>query len=235
VTFVALDDPRLVRGYEAQFAKRRAAIADGARAIGWKVGFGAPVVMEQLKLAAPLVGFLIDPRLVRSGAPVSLAGWTKPAAEPELAVHIGRDFPRSANENMARDAIAGVSPAIELADVDAAPENFEQTLAGNIFHRHVVLGNTRRSGASLEGLTAHVLRNKREVAVTSKLEDNTGSIVGIVQHVAKVLAHFGETLRAGDIIIAGSIVPPFFLDEGDGEFAMKLVPVGEASVRFSWR
>jgi 2-keto-4-pentenoate hydratase len=190
--------------------------------------------MERLKLAAPLVGFLTDTREVRSGASVSLAGWAKPAVEPELAVHIGRDLPRSTNQDMARAAIAGVSPAIELADVDAPPDDFEQTLTGNIFHRYVVIGDARRPGASLEGLTAYVCRNKREVAVTSELEENTGAIVAIVQHVAKVLGHFGETLRAGDVIIAGSIVPPFFLHEGDSEFVMKLTPLGEVSVRFSW-
>lgn len=228
-----LDDPRIARGYAAQFTRRRAFIAAGARPIGWKVGFGAPAVMKRLGLSAPLLGFLTERGLVRSGAAIPLVGWTRPAAEPEIAVHIGRDVHGTPDEDAARKAIAALSPAIELADLDAPPDDVEGALAGNIFHRHVVIGPTeRRAGANLAGLTARIIRNGSEVAVTAELEANTGSIVAIVQHVAGVLAHFEEHLRAGDFIIAGSIVPPFFLEERDTEFAIDLQPVGAVSVRF---
>src|SRR6266571_3485476 len=83
----AWDDPRIVRGMQAQLGRRRERLDAGEKAIGWKVGFGAPAALERFKIAAPLVGFLTDRAAVASGATVALKGWAKPVAEPEIAVH----------------------------------------------------------------------------------------------------------------------------------------------------
>ena len=54
-----------------------------------------------------------------------------------------------------------------------------------------------------------------EVAQASDLEANTGDLVDLARHVADVLAAFGERLRAGEIIICGSVVPPLFTEPHD--------------------
>jgi 2-keto-4-pentenoate hydratase len=232
-----LADPRIRRGTEAQLARRRERIAAGDRAIGWKVGFGAPQAMQRLGLTAPLVGHLMESGRVAAGGTVSLAGWTKPVAEPELAVHMGRDLAGDADEAAVRAAISAIGPAIELADLDPPPEDVATILSGNIFQRHVVLGpaDASRAGGRLDGLTACVTRNGAEIAATAELEGNTGEIVAIVRHVAAFLAGFGERLRAGEFVIAGSIVPPVFLDATDEEFALCLAPLGGVEVRFARR
>jgi 2-keto-4-pentenoate hydratase len=229
------EDSRVDKGLRAQLKRRRELIASGARAIGWKVGFGAPAMLERLKLDAPLTGFLLESGLVTSGGTVSLAGWVKPVAEPEIAVHLGRDLAADANEADVRASIAAIGPAIELADLDPPPDDIEVALAGNIYQRHVVLGpaDKTRAGAKLGGLTARVRRNGKGVAETTELEANTGRLVFIVGHVANVLAHFGEGLKAGELIICGSVVPPFFIEAGDTEIAYDLDPIGRVSVRFS--
>jgi 2-keto-4-pentenoate hydratase len=81
----AWDDPRVARGMKAQLADRRARIAAGETSLGWKVGFGAQAAMENLKISAPLVGFLMKRGLVPVGT--SLKGWVKPEVEPEIAIH----------------------------------------------------------------------------------------------------------------------------------------------------
>ncbi len=53
------------------------------------MAFGAPQALEQLGLGAPLVGFLTSRAFVEPGAVYSIAGWTKPALEAEIAVHMG--------------------------------------------------------------------------------------------------------------------------------------------------
>jgi hypothetical protein len=69
VTFALcdLDNPLIKKGLTAQFAKRRARVAAGEKSLGWKVGLGAPAVLQRLGLAAPLVGFLMQRALVLSG------------------------------------------------------------------------------------------------------------------------------------------------------------------------
>ena len=232
---VALDDPRMTRGMQDELALRRKMLGEGARAIGWKVGFGAPAALERLKISAPLVGFLTDRGLVASGGAVSTAGWVKPAAEPEFAVYIGRDLAGDASEDEARAAISALGPAIELADLNPPPEAIEKILGGNIFHKHVIVGepDKSRAGAKLDGLVTRVVRNGVETARTAELEANTGKLVQIVRHVAKVLALAGERLRAGEFIIAGSITPPLFLDANDRELVHEVEGLGKVSVRFT--
>jgi 2-keto-4-pentenoate hydratase len=231
----AWDDPRIQRGMTEQLAKRRQRLAAGEAPLGWKVGFGAAPIMEKLAITAPLVGYLMRPGLIPSGGTASLAGWAKPVAEPEIAVHIGRDLPGGGDHAAAAAAVAALAPAIELADADLPFEDPEAILKGNIFQRHVILGDadTSRAGASTAGLTARIFRRQAEVAVTSDPEAATGRIVDTVRHVADVLAAFGEKLSAGDVIIAGSIVPPIFVEADETEVAYALEPVGAVSVRFA--
>ncbi|MEN3379437.1 MAG: hypothetical protein V7604_4792 [Hyphomicrobiales bacterium] len=231
----AWDDPRIARGMEKQLATRRARIAAGEKPIGWKVGLGAPPAMERLRIKAPLIGFMMEKSLLENGATVSLAGWTKPVAEPEVAVHMGKDLPGGADRATAIAAIAGIGPAIELADLNPPPDDVEVTLAGNIFHRHVILGrsDTARAGAKLAGISGHVFRRGALAARQGNVEQLIGEMIGIVVHVAGTLDAYGETLRAGDVIITGSIVPPLFIEPDETEFSYALEPVGGLSVRFT--
>jgi len=227
-------DPRIARGMQMQLSRRRECLARGEQPLGWKVGFGAPAAMAKLGITAPLIGFLTDRALVASGATLSLASWKKPLAEPEIAVHMGSDLPADAGRDAARRAIKGIGPAIELADLDHPPDDVEQILAGNIYQRNVILGpcDTSRAGCVLDGLTGRILRNGTEAARTSDPQANTGDLIDIVRHVADVLAAFGEQLRAGQIIITGSIVAPLWVEAGE-EVDFQLDPLGGVSIRFA--
>ena len=219
----------------ALLAERNRRIAAGEAPIGWKVGFGAKTAMEKLDIAAPLVGFLTSAGQVQAGEAVPLAGWSQPVAEPELAVHIGKDLSGDADEATVAAAIAALAPAIELANLDPAPDDIATILRGNIYHRHVIVGpaDRSRSGGSVTGLRTRVIRNGEEVAVQSALEANTGRIVAIVRHVADLLQRSGERLRAGEFIIAGSVTPPLFLDAEDRELIHEVAGLGSVSVRLT--
>jgi 2-keto-4-pentenoate hydratase len=231
------EDPRVERGMRAQLELRRKRLDGGDQALGWKVGFAAPAMQEQLKISGPLVGFLTRNARVQSGGNVSFAGWAKPVAEPEIAVHIGRDVPAGADHAAASAAIAGISPAIELVDLYTPPADPERILADNIYQRHVVLGGAgpARAGSASDGLTCRIMRRGAEAARTTNPQANTGEWVGIVRHVADVLAAFGEKLRAGEIIITGSVVPPLMGEPDEDRIAFEVDPIGAVSVRFQSR
>jgi 2-keto-4-pentenoate hydratase len=228
------DDPRIVRGMTAQLALRKQRFDAGDRSLGWKVGFGAPALLERFKISGPLVGFLTQNARIEPGGTVSLAGWVKPVAEPEVAVHMGRDLPGGADNATAAAAIAGISPAIELVDVHEPPGEVERILSHNIYQRHVVLGgpSPARASSTADGLTCRILRRGAETARTTDPQANTGTWIDIVRHVADVLSAFGERLRAGEIIITGSVVPPLMLEPDEQDLAFALDPVGTVSVRF---
>lgn len=223
----------VTKGMQRQLQARAALLASGAKALGWKVGFGAPAALEMLGIDAPLVGFLVDGGLIGASETVSLAGWTKPVAEPEIAIYMGSDLAGGAGLDAAAAAIAGLGPAIELADMDIPPKDTETILAGNIYHRRVALGpmDASRAGARLDGLSGRVFRHGGEFAFTEELEANTGKLIEIAAHVANSLAACGEALRAGEVIIPGSVTPPIFLDADDAEVRFELEPGGSVSVK----
>ena len=217
-----------------QLAHRELVLAQGRRHLGWKVGFGSPAAMKRFGTRAPLVGFMTDASLLDSGAVCSLAGWTRAMLEPEIAVHIGRDVAAGADAEQVSGAISGLGAAIELADLDAAVEGVEAILAGDIFHRHVILGppDPGRAGGSVEGIDARVTRDGEEVASTSDLQANTGKLLDVLASVAATLAGLGEALSAGDVVIMGSVVPPIEVHAGES-VRVAMVPIGILEVRFA--
>jgi 2-keto-4-pentenoate hydratase len=231
----AWDDPRIARGMQKQLADRAARIAAGEKPIGWKVGLGAKPAMERLGITMPAVGYMMEKSVVPDGGTVSVAGWKQPVAEPEIAVYMATDLASGAGRDATIAAIGAIGPAIELADLAAPPTDVEVVLAGNIFHRSVILGppDKARAGARLDGLAGLIFRRGTQAARQEDLQQNIGNIVDIVAHVAGTLAANGEKLRAGDVIITGSIVPPPMIEPDETEFAYQLAPMGRLSVRFS--
>lgn len=227
------EDPRVVAGMKAQLALRRSRLQSGEKSLGWKIAFAGADAMGRLGIQAPLVGFLTDRALVGSGSTVSIAGWTKAVVEPEVAVHMGRDLEGDADQETARLAIAAVGPAIELADLTFPAEEVEAILANDIYQRHVVLGDKEpaRGGGNFDGMVGIVQRDGVPFAETQSPEGAPGDLIDKVRHVAKVLAAFGERLRAGEIIITGSIIPPIEVTERV-RIDYELKPIGRCSVTF---
>ncbi len=225
------NDARVLRGMEEQLKLRRDRLNAGERPIGWKVGFGSQAALNRLKLNAPLIGFLTDKTVLHSGATVSISGWTKPVAEPEIAVRMGRDLPEASEHELTRTAIASLGPAIELADVNFPPYDVEAILVGNIYNRHVILGSAdaTRGGCKIDGLIGRISRNGQDMPPVTDLQALTGDIIDIVSHLASLLSAFGERLRAGDIIIAGSIVPPLWVESKEN-IRYTLEPIDTISI-----
>ncbi len=200
-----------MNGRERQLALRAERLARGERPLGWKVGFGSPAALARLGLERPLIGFLTDAGLLADGAHCSLAGWVNPMLEAEIAAYLDAD-----------GVIAGLAAAIELADLQPSLDDVEEILAGNVFHRHVVLGPVDHGRHTAEGVTCRVLRNGAEVAATDDPEALTGTLAEVVRAVRETV---GEELRPGDIVITGAVVPPLPVAAGDS-IIVELPPLG---------
>jgi len=224
-------DPRVLRGMEKMLTARQKRLDAGEKPIGWKVGFGAPASLKNLGINMPLVGFLTEDVLIRSDSTLSLASWTKPAAEPEVAVYLKGDLPGVTDRETAQAAVGALGPAIELADVHFPPQDIEAILAGNIYNRHVILGKSdiSHAGCNLDGMVGRVSRNGQVISTVTDLQALTGNFVGIVQHVANILASMGQMLHAGEVIITGSIVPPLWIELTE-EVAFELAPIDALKV-----
>jgi 2-keto-4-pentenoate hydratase len=224
------DDPRVRRGMERQLELRREILDGGARSIGWKLGLGTAAAMEQHGTTAPLVGFLTDRGVREPGSELAIGGWTKPTAEPEIAVHIATDVPAGGDRDVVAQSIGGLGVAFEIVDIDGG--EVEDILAGDIFHRYVVLG----PASAYDDVDLGELRGEIRAGDGAQRVDDPLALVGdpvdAVAHLATHLAAFGETIRAGEVLITGSIVPALAVAPGD-QLRYRLEPLGELALSFT--
>ena len=183
--------------------------------IGWKAGFGSPAALARLGLERPLVGSLYAEGALPDGARVSVGSWTRPRLEAEIAVWVG-----------AGGSIGGLGAAIELADLEFEPDDVERILAGNIFHRHVLLGPVDPTRTTAAQVSCRVFRDGVEVAATGEPEALTGKLVDVL---AAVAAYAGDELDEGHVVIAGAVVPPLAVEPGQ-RWRVELPPLGSLSV-----
>ena len=220
-------DARLIAGAARQREARARLLIDGAQHLGWKAGFGAQQGRRTLGISAPLIGYLTDRTVVHAtpdAVPtVPVGGWTRAIAEAEIAVRLGADLATDAGPAEVRAAVASVAPAIELADIDIEPaaDAVIDILAGNIFHRAVLLGVERRTpdGWPTGSLRAHVVHRPADgdrVEITvDDVEVGPGTTVEVLQACARAADLVGPGLRAGDVVILGSVMPPVPMAPGD--------------------
>jgi 2-keto-4-pentenoate hydratase len=221
------DDPRVRRGMARQLELRRRLLDDGARPVGWKLGLGTAAAMAKHGTTAPLVGFLTDRGVREPGSELAIGDWDAPTAEPEIAVHVARDVPPGGQPDDVAAAIGGVGIAIEL--VDLGEGDVEDILAGDIFHRHVVLGPPV-SGVGLAGLRGAIVLGDEGQYVADPLA-LVGDPIAALTHLASHLAAFGETVRAGEVLITGSIVPALSVAPGQ-RLEYRVEPLGELALQF---
>lgn len=222
-------DPRVLEGTRTMLALQRGRVAAGAGRLGWKAAFGSPSGQAALGLTRPLVGFLTRDRRLEPGVTASVEGWTAPRLEAEVAVHLGRDLPTCPSRTQVEQAVAGLSAAIELADLDPPPTDVGEIMGGNIFHRHVLLGPLQQGRLDVAGVVATVSRDGVEVARTDDPQAQTGLVLDVVTSMADTLGRLGERLLAGDVVITGAVVPPLAVAPGQ-RLAVELTGLGRVEV-----
>jgi 2-keto-4-pentenoate hydratase len=210
-------DPGAVdRGMLALLARRDAELAGGAVLVGWKIGFNTPAIQAHFGLDDPVVGYLTDTGVTSDCSSVTLAGWTAPAVEVELALRVGED-----------GGVAGIAPALELVDLDMPMADIEPVLAGNVCQRGVVFGD-EVPGVDPWKVAVAVTKGGALVANGRPVEDPEETIA----FVRRFLADHGAMLEPGQRIIAGSMVAPIAVAPGD-ELNVEFGPLGGLSVRFT--
>jgi 2-keto-4-pentenoate hydratase len=224
-------DPRIERGMLAQLAQRRRRVDAGEASLGWKLGMGTKPAMGKLGIDAPLVGYLLEPARMESGSTCDIAGWRNPALEPEIAAWMGADLDGDATREDAAAAVRGLGVAIELVDPDPDADDPEAILAADIFQRAVLLGPVQ-DGATPDGVSVEVTVNGSVEATAEDATAVTGDPYELVRHVAATVAAAGERLRAGEVVICGSVVPALKLSPGDA-VEVTLNPLGRLGVRFA--
>jgi 2-keto-4-pentenoate hydratase len=230
-----IEDPRIVAGMAAQGSLRESRLAAGERPVGWKAGLGTAQAMQNASITAPLTGFLTNASLA-SGMTrtdgLSIDDWRNAKLEPEVAVRIGTDLAAGADRQTAQAAISGAAPAIEIVDL-GDPGDIEQVLGENIFHRAYLFGEFADvSGVDLATVRLSVTQDGREPQTGIDPATALGDLVDVVRAVADQVPLAGDALRAGDVVMTGSVVPAITIAGGE-RFEVTLPGAGSVTLQIA--
>ena len=204
-------------GTAAQFALARRLGADPPA--GFKIGATGRRMQQYLGMSEPVAGFMETRNLHRSGASLELAAFTRPAVECELAVRLARDLPTgpctaAQAEAAVGDLMAGIEIVENRYETDLAAVGTPTVIADQMFHAAAVIGapvaNWR--GLDMPSLTGRFLidATERDRGVATELLGHPMNCVAWLAG-SQVARAFGG-LRAGQVIMLGSVTPPIWLN-----------------------
>jgi 2-keto-4-pentenoate hydratase len=194
-------------------------VAAGARVAGFKVGLTSAAMREQLGVFEPDYGHLFADMLCPADEPISVESFLQPRAEPEIALVLGADLagPDLSVADVAA-ATACVLPAIEIIDSRISDWRIalEDTIADNGSSGGLVLGAAPVPLADLDlALLGCVLRRNGRIEQTGAGAAVLGSPLQSATWLANSLTARGVRLRAGHVILTGSITAAVPVRPGD--------------------
>lgn len=211
-------------------------VAAGEKIIGKKIGVTSKAVQNMLKVHQPDFGFLTDKMAYSQGQQMPISEQLiQPRAEGEIAFILKKDLlgPGLTNADILA-ATEAVLPCFEV--VDSRIENWQikiqDTVADNASCGLFVLGDSAVNPRTLDLATCGMVVEKNGAIIsTGAGAAALGSPVNCVTWLANTLGRFGIPLKAGEVILSGSLVPLEPVQAGDF-MSLTIGGIGCASVRF---
>jgi 2-keto-4-pentenoate hydratase len=204
------------------------AVHEGLTAVGWgplvgyKIGCTTPVMQQYLGIETPCAGGVFAGSVHASGGALDRSAFLRVGVECEIAVRLGRDLPLSDAPFTTKDvsqAIASYMAAIEIVDdryADWRQTDTPTLIADDFFAAACVLGEAvdRDAAPDLPDVVGRTFINGVEVARGTGA-DVMGHPHAALAWLANNLAGRGKTVRAGQIVLTGSLVQTVWLAPDD--------------------
>jgi 2-oxopent-4-enoate hydratase len=232
------DSPELTvaDAYQIQLINIERRIAAGARIAGRKVGLTSRAMQQMMGVNEPDFGVLLDDMFVEEGDQIPIADLVQPRVEAEIALVLGRGLRGPGISSTA--ALQSVESAVASIEIiDSRIQDWKigliDTIADNASSARVVVAGRRTpvDGFDLR-LTGMALSINGELLETGAGAAVLGNPARCLAWLANKLATFGEELKAGDIILAGSLHRAIPVKPGDSVVA-EFDRLGSVRTRFS--
>jgi 2-keto-4-pentenoate hydratase len=206
---------------------------------GYKIGCTSEVMQKYLAIPHPCAGGVHARTVHRSGAVLKAAAYVQVGVECEIAVRVARDL-APAGAPFTTDSVASsiecYLPAIEIVDDRYAKWEAlgaPTLIADDFFAAGIVLGPpvARSAVPDLLQVKGRTLINGREMGAGSGA-DVLGHPHNALAWLANHLASQGSALRAGEIVMTGSLVKTVWLQAGDAA-TMEFSGLGSVQVAFA--
>jgi 2-keto-4-pentenoate hydratase len=217
----AIAPPDLAAGVAVQveIARRQNALPPA----GFKIGATTQRMQEYLGLAGPAAGFMLRENLHAGEATLPFASLRNPGAECELAVRLARDLaPGPCNIERARAAVGDLFAAMEIVENRYGPPpagdlkavGTPTLIADQVYHRAAILGAPPADWRVLD------LQSIPGRITVDGAERGSGHGADLLGHPLAALAWLAASdaarafggLRAGQVVMLGSVTPPIWLD-----------------------
>lgn len=225
----------LTEAYGVQDRLREALIGRGERVAGWKAGFTNKAGQEAYQVSEPVCAFLLASGVLSSGAEIAAARFVKPGVEAEIAFVMKQDLAGpGVTAARALLAVEGALPALELIDFRHGGKAVgTDVVADGVYAKAIVLGGalTPVTGIdlALEGL---VYEHSGTTVATATAAEVMGTPLNSLAWIANHLGGRGLGLRAGDVVMTGSVSKILQPKAGDTVRAT-YTRLGSVSVRFA--
>jgi 2-keto-4-pentenoate hydratase len=224
----------LEAGYRVQDQLREALAARGERVIGWKAGLTGRVAQETLKIRHPVSAFILADGVYATGDAVPLSRFAELVVEAEIAFVMKRDLAGpGVTPTAALLAVEGALPALELPELrwDGTPTGGD-LVADGVAGNALVLGQPLTPvlgfDLALEGV---VYEMNGQIMATNTAAEVLGNPLNSLAWLANNLGERGLGLRAGDLVMSGSISALLRPKAGDVVTA-RFTRLGSVSARF---
>ncbi len=193
----------------------------GERA-GYKIGCTTAVMRKYLGIRSPCSGGIFAGTIYGSGVTLKHQSFVQVGVEGQIAVRIGRDLPPEDGPYDGKklaDAVDYYFAAIEVVDnryIDLNRTGTPTLIADDFFSAACVLGNpvAVEKVGDVGGMTCVTTVDEVEVA-RGKGSDIMEHPLNALAWLANALVGRGQTLKAGEIVLLGSLGKPQWLDEGN--------------------
>lgn len=206
----------------------------GERLIGHKIGVTSEAVMAMLNVAEPDFGHLTSAMLYADNT-AHFDSLIAPMAEGEIAFLLGADLAGPGiTEADVLHATRCVMPCLEVVDTRIRDWRITitDTIADNASSAGFVLGDGAADPHAIDLATVGMTLEKNGVVVaTGAGAAALGHPLAAVAWLANTLGARGHTLRAGQVILSGSLAAMVPVQRGD-IVRMRLAGLGAAEVRF---
>ncbi|CAN5690314.1 fumarylacetoacetate hydrolase family protein [soil metagenome] len=228
-------DLTLEDAYAIQYEIVSRKLEQGSRVKGKKVGFTSRAIQQMLDMDEPGYGYLLDTLSVENGEELLIDRLIQPKVEAEIAFVLKSDL-RGPGLTIADvlSAIGYLVPALEIIDSRIRDWKIKlaDTIADNASHGMFVIGDSKTAVDQVDlPLAEMVLEKNGEVALTGTGAAVLGNPALSVVWLANKLSEAGIGLKAGEVILSGSLSTPLIVSRGD-VIRASFNDLGSVAVRF---